>query len=97
MEDAAAAVGISPASAYRWLQDGVVLEHLAQARRESMKAAMSRLQENATRAADNLDQLQLTAESEAVRLAHRGQIWSSRSGQWKSSMCSNASTHSSKP
>jgi hypothetical protein len=34
-----------------------------------MKAAMSRLQENATRAADNLDELQRTAESEAVRLS----------------------------
>jgi hypothetical protein len=34
-----------------------------------MTRCMARLQANATTAADNLDQLQRTAESEAVRLA----------------------------
>ena len=69
VEAAAAAAGISPATAYRWMQDPVVVQRLAEARRDGMTRCMARLQENATRAADNLDELQRTAESEAVRLA----------------------------
>jgi len=67
-EEAAVAAGISPATAYRWLQDPLIIERLAAARRDSMARCMSRLQANATRAADNLDKLQQSAESEAVRL-----------------------------
>src|SRR5215831_413050 len=67
-EEAAAAAGISAATAYRWLQDPLIIERLAAARRDSMARCMERIQANATRAADNLDELQRTAESEAVRL-----------------------------
>jgi hypothetical protein len=69
VEAAATSVGIAASTAYRWLQDETVIRRLAEARRNAMEAAMSRLQANATRAADNLDELQRTAESEAVRLA----------------------------
>jgi len=69
IEGAAAAVGVAGSTARRWLQDPAVVQRLAEARRDSMRATMSRLQANATRAADNLDKLQQTAESEAVRLA----------------------------
>src|SRR5215472_435679 len=68
VEAAAQAVGISAASAYRWLQDPLVIQRLTEARRDSMARCMGRIQANATRAADNLDELQRTAESEAVRL-----------------------------
>jgi hypothetical protein len=69
VEAAAQAVGISAASAYRWMQDPLVIQRLTEARRDSMARCMARIQANATRAADNLDELQRTAESEAVRLA----------------------------
>jgi hypothetical protein len=68
VEEAAAAVGIGVASAYRWLRDPHVAQRLAEARRDGMQRALARLQANATRAVDNLDELQRSAESEAVRL-----------------------------
>lgn len=51
------------------MRDPTILEKIRAARRDGMTRCMARLQENATRAADNLDELQRTAESEAVRLA----------------------------
>jgi hypothetical protein len=68
VEAAAAAAGISPATAYRWLADPAVQQRIGEALSEGMHSAMQRLQLNATRAADNLDELQRTAESEPVRL-----------------------------
>jgi hypothetical protein len=69
VEAAASAAGISPATAYRWLTDPAVQRRLGEALSEGMHGAMQRLHLNATRAADNLDELQQHAESEGVRLS----------------------------
>jgi hypothetical protein len=69
VEAAAKAAGVSRATAFRWMRDQTVLERLREARRNVMQGAMEKLQENAAKAVDNLDELQRTAESEAVRLS----------------------------
>jgi hypothetical protein len=69
VEDAARAAGISLRTAWRLLRDPLVTARLRELRRDVMDGVMQKLQDNATRAADNLDELQRTAESEAVRLA----------------------------
>lgn len=68
VEDAARAAGISLRTAWRLLRDPLVTARLRELRRDVMNGVMQKLQDNATRAADNLDELQRAAESEAVRL-----------------------------
>jgi hypothetical protein len=66
VEAAAQAAGISAASAYRWLQDPVVVQRLAQARRDAMSRAIARLQEAASGAVDCLCEVQREGESESA-------------------------------
>src|SRR5262249_42312181 len=69
VEAAAAGVGISPASAYRWLRDETVIRRLAEARRDGMQRAMARLQEAASGAVDCLCEVQSQGESESARVS----------------------------
>jgi AcrR family transcriptional regulator len=69
VEAAAAAAGISPATAYRWLADPDVIRRLAEARRDAMSRAMARLQEAATGAVDCLCEVQSSGESESARVS----------------------------
>jgi hypothetical protein len=69
VETAAEAVGISHATAYRWLQHPDVIQRLAEARRDAMKAAMSRLQQAASEAVDCLCEVQREGESESARVS----------------------------
>jgi hypothetical protein len=69
VEATAAAVEISPATAYRWLQDEAVIRRLAEARRDAMSRAIARLQEAATEAVDCLCQVQRDGESESARVS----------------------------
>ena len=69
VEAAAEAVGISHATAYRWLQHPDVIQRLAEARRDGMKAAMSRLQQAALGAVDCLCEVQSDGESESARVS----------------------------
>jgi hypothetical protein len=68
IEDAATFAKISLSSAYRWLRDPSVVQQLAKARHEGMKATMAQLQANAASAVNVLDRLQTSAESEGIRL-----------------------------
>jgi hypothetical protein len=67
VEAAAEAAGISPATAYRWLQDSDVIRRLAEARRHGMQRAMARIQEAATQAVDTLCEVQSKDHSESAR------------------------------
>jgi hypothetical protein len=69
VEAAAQAAGISAASAYRWLQDPLVIQRLAQARRDAMNRAIARLQEAASGAVDCLCEVQRDGESETARVS----------------------------
>jgi hypothetical protein len=69
VEDAAAAAGISPATAYRWMQDPVVVQRLAQVRRDGMKAAISKLQQAASQAVDCLSRVLSEGESESAKVS----------------------------
>jgi hypothetical protein len=68
IEDAATFAKISLSTAYRWLRDPGVVQRLAEARRDGMKATMAQLQANAASAVNVLDRLQTSAESEGIRL-----------------------------
>jgi hypothetical protein len=65
-EDAAAAVGVSPRTAYRRLADPAFRQRLAEAQAQLVAQALGKVTASATAAA-TLEQL-LTAESETVRL-----------------------------
>jgi hypothetical protein len=69
VEAAAEAVGISHATAYRWLQHPDVIQRLAEARRDAMKAAMSKLQQAASASVDCLCEIQRGGESESARVS----------------------------
>jgi hypothetical protein len=69
VESAAAAAGIGTRTAWRWMADANFRRRLAEARRDALERAMTRLQESCTRAAINLDELQQSAENESVRLS----------------------------
>jgi hypothetical protein len=61
--------GISHATAYRWLANPLVIQRLAEARRDAMKAAMSRLQQAASEAVDCLCEIQREGQSESARVS----------------------------
>ena len=69
VEAAAAAAGISPATAYRWLADPDVIRRLGEARRDAMQRAMSRLMEAAVGAVECLCEVQSSGESESARVS----------------------------
>jgi hypothetical protein len=69
IEAAAAAVGIAVSTAYRWLQHADVIQRLAEARRDAMKAAMSKLQQAASASVDCLCEIQREGESESARVS----------------------------
>jgi hypothetical protein len=69
VESAAEAVGISAATAYRWLQDPLVAQHLAQARRDAMNRAIAKLQEAAVQSVDTLCEVQRDGVSESARVS----------------------------
>jgi hypothetical protein len=65
-EAAAAAAGISPATARRWMRDPSVIERLREARRQAWGHAMAMLQAAAPEGVITL-RLLLSAETESVR------------------------------
>jgi AcrR family transcriptional regulator len=69
VEDAAAAAGISTASAYRWMRDPDVVERLRQARREAWGRAMAQLQEAGPEAVESLRKILREAEGESPRVS----------------------------
>ena len=69
VESAAKAVGISRATAWRWMKDPAVIARLAEARRDSMKAAMAKLQQAASASVDCLCEIQREGESESARVS----------------------------
>jgi hypothetical protein len=69
VEAAAAAVGIAVSTAYRWLANPLVIQRLAEARRDAMKAAMSKLQQAASEAVDCLCEIQREGQSEPARVS----------------------------
>jgi hypothetical protein len=69
VESAAASAGISARTAWRWMQDPAVVQHLAKARRQGMQHAMTRLQAAASRSVDCLCAIQQDGESESARVS----------------------------
>jgi hypothetical protein len=69
VQAAAKSVGVSYTTAWRWLQDPTVIGWLREARKDAMKAAMSRLQQTALGAVDCLCEVQSKAESESARVS----------------------------
>jgi hypothetical protein len=69
VEAAAQATQIGRATAHRWLQDPDVVQRLAEARRDAMKAAMSKLQQAASTSVDCLCEIQREGESESARVS----------------------------
>jgi hypothetical protein len=69
VEAAAEAVGIAASSARRWLKDPVVIQRLAEARRDAMSRAIARLQKAAIEAVDCLCEVQRDGESESARVS----------------------------
>jgi hypothetical protein len=69
VESAAASVGIAASSAHRWLKDPVVIQRLAEARRDAMNRAIARLQEAASEAVECLCQVQRDGDSESARVS----------------------------
>ena len=69
VESAATAVGVAASTAYRWLQHPDVIQRLAEARRDAMKAAMSKLQQAASASVDCLCEIQREGESESARVS----------------------------
>ncbi len=65
---AARAAGISEATAYRWLAQGPVKDAYAEARRELMRAAMSKLAAAITQAVDTLVACMASDIAPAVRV-----------------------------
>jgi hypothetical protein len=66
VQDAAAAVGISPATARRWMKDATVLERVREARQQAWGHTMAMLQAAGPEAVATL-RLLLSAETESVR------------------------------
>jgi hypothetical protein len=69
VEAAAQATRIGRATAHRWLQAPDVIQRLAEARRDAMKAAMSKLQQAASTSVDCLCEIQREGESESARVS----------------------------
>lgn len=69
VESAAAAAGISPATAYRWMRDQDVVDRLRQARQQAWSRAMAQLQEAGPEAVEALRKILREAEGEAPRVS----------------------------
>jgi hypothetical protein len=69
VEDAAASLRISRATAHRWLKSDYVIERLAAARRDSMNRAIAKLQAAALQSVDTLCEIQESGESESARVS----------------------------
>jgi hypothetical protein len=69
VEAAAVAVGISNATAYRWMHDQDVIERLRQARQQAWSRAMAQLQEAGPEAVEALRKILREAEGESPRVA----------------------------
>jgi hypothetical protein len=69
VESAAAAAGISPATAYRWMHDQDVIERLRQARQQAWSRAMAQLQEAGPEAVEALRKILREAEGESPRVS----------------------------
>jgi hypothetical protein len=69
VEAAAESVGISRRTGSRWMQDPAVVQRLAEARRQGMQHAMTRLQAAASRSVDCLCAIQQDGESESARVS----------------------------
>ena len=69
LEAAASAAGIGRATAHRWMRDPVVVQRLAEARRDVLKRVMTRLQQAAGKAVDCLCEIQQDGESESARVS----------------------------
>jgi hypothetical protein len=66
VESAAARAGISARTAWRWMQDPAVVQRLAEARRQGMQHAMTRLQAAASRSVACLCEVPQDGESESA-------------------------------
>jgi hypothetical protein len=69
IEAAAKSVGISDATAWRWMKTPEFQAAYRQARREAMRQTTARLQEAAAEAVDALREVQRTGESESARVS----------------------------
>jgi hypothetical protein len=69
IEAAAQAVGISSATAWRWMQDPKFAEQYREARREAMRHTTARLQEAGREAVDCLREVQRSGDSESARVS----------------------------
>jgi hypothetical protein len=69
VEAAAESVGINRVTAWRWMQDPAVVQRLAEARRQGMQHAMTRLQAAASRSVDCLCAVQQDGESESAKVS----------------------------
>ena len=69
IEAAARSVGISDATAWRWMQDPEFAKQYREARRAAMSHATARLQEAAGEAVECLREVQRTGESDSARVS----------------------------
>ena len=69
VETAAESVGIGRVTAWRWMQDPAVVQRLAEARRQGMQHAMTRLQAAASASVVCLCEVQQDGESESARVS----------------------------
>lgn len=69
VEAAAESVGISHATAWRWMKDPAFIERFREVCRDTMNRAIARLQEAASDAVDCLRKVQSTGESESARVS----------------------------
>jgi hypothetical protein len=69
IEAAAKSVGISDATAWRWMKTTEFQAAYRQARREAMRQTTARLQEAAAEAVDALREVQRSGESESARVS----------------------------
>ena len=69
IDAAAKSIGISNATAWRWMQDPGFAEQYREVRREAMRHTTARLQEAAREAVDCLRDVQRNGESESARVS----------------------------
>jgi hypothetical protein len=69
IEAAAKSIGISDATAWRWMKTSEFQVAYREARREAMRQTTARLQEAAREAVDALREVQRTGESESARVS----------------------------
>src|SRR5215471_18281041 len=69
VEQAAASVGVSRTTAWRWVKDAGVAARLRAARKEALQQAMAELQQASVEAVRALRELLRTAESESAKVS----------------------------